>query len=40
MEIHWIPTDENEVDIFTKNLDVATYQKHAEKYVGHDEYML
>jgi hypothetical protein len=34
----WIPTDENETDIFTKNCQGPLYCKHIKKFVGEDEY--
>ena len=34
LEVHWIPTDENNSDLFTKNLDGPTFAKHALVYVG------
>ena len=39
IQYKWIPTDDNFTDIFTKNLDAATFNKHAAVYCGHDEYM-
>ena len=34
LEIKWISTDDNEADIFTKNLDTATYEKQEAKFTG------
>ena len=31
--------EDNPSDIFTKNLQGPSFNKHASKYVGHDEYM-
>ena len=39
MEYKWIPTGENHTDIFTKNVDATTFNKHIKKYVGIDKYM-
>jgi hypothetical protein len=35
----WIPTDENEADMFTKNLDGNTFEKHLKRINGQDKYM-
>jgi hypothetical protein len=35
----WIPTEENSVDLFTKNLSGPAFDKHASVYVGEDDYM-
>ena len=35
----WIRSEDNYTDIFTKNLDGATYNKHAQHFVGKDKYM-
>ena len=35
----WIPTDENSVDLFTKNLAGPLFQKHTAVYCGVDAYM-
>ena len=37
--VRWIPTDENESDIYTKNAKKATYLKHIKRFVGKDEYI-
>ena len=34
----WIPADENETDIFTKNCQGPLFCKHIKKFVGEDEY--
>ena len=34
----WISGDENEADLFTKNLAGPDYNKHAEKFCGEDGY--
>ena len=39
IKYEWIPSEDNFTDIFTKNLDAATFNKHAAVLVGHDEYM-
>ena len=39
LSIEWISTDKNEADLYMKNLDRATYEKHAAKFVGEDKYM-
>ena len=36
--IRWIPTVENEADLFTKNLDGPLFAKFAKAFVGDDEY--
>ena len=36
--IRWIPTAENEADLFTKNLDGPLFAKFAKAFVGDDEY--
>ena len=33
LEVWWVPTDENNSDLFTKNLDGATFTKHTFVYV-------
>ena len=30
IRVHWIPTAENSSDLFTKNLDIATFKKHVK----------
>ena len=37
--IKWIPTEENESDIYTKNVDSTLFNKHVSKLIGKDEYM-
>ena len=37
--VEWIPTDTNDSDLFTKNLDGPLFKKFAKVYVGEDEYM-
>ena len=37
--VKWIPTDTNDSDLFTKNLDGPLFKKFAKVYVGEDEYM-
>jgi hypothetical protein len=32
IRIEWIPTDENESDIFTKNVDISTFEKHRQQF--------
>ena len=34
----WVPTSENEADIFTKNCSGPVFEKHIVKFVGEDEY--
>jgi hypothetical protein len=34
IEVKWLQGTENPADLFTKNLDKATYEKHAEVYLG------
>ena len=36
--VKWISTDENEADLFTKNLDGPLFAKFAKAFVGDDEY--
>ena len=35
-----VPRDENDADIFTKNVTRAIFEKHLPKSVGKDEYMV
>jgi hypothetical protein len=35
----WVSGDNNPADLFTKNLQGPTFNKHASNFVGHDEYM-
>ena len=37
--VEWIPTESNDSDIFTKNLDGPLFKRFAKVYVGVDEYM-
>ncbi len=37
--VKWIPTETNDSDIFTKNLDGPLFRKFAKVYIGDDEYM-
>ena len=37
--IKHVPGDENDADIFTKNVTPAVFEKHLPLYVGKDEYM-
>ena len=37
--VRWIPGDENEVSIFTKNTAAPIFERHIPKLVGDDEYM-
>jgi hypothetical protein len=39
VRVKWIPTEENSVDVFTKNLFGPLYEKHITTYVGTDQYM-
>ena len=36
--VRWIPTSENEADLFTKKLDGPLFAKFAKAFVGDDEY--
>ena len=36
--VNWIGTDENSSDLFTKNLDGPTFEKHTKTYCGADKY--
>jgi hypothetical protein len=38
IRVHWHSTHENESDIYTKNLDRKTFDKHVETMMGEDEY--
>lgn len=38
LTIEWLKGSENPVDMLTKNLNGPTFNKHAEKFVGKDEY--
>ena len=37
--IKHVPGIENDVDIFTKNVDAQTFERHLPAYVGNDKYM-
>ena len=37
--IRYVPGDENDADIFTKNMMAAIFDRHVPKFVGVDEYM-
>ena len=39
LSINWILTDSNEADLYTKNLNGATFVKHCSVFTGMDEYM-
>jgi hypothetical protein len=39
VRVKWIPTEENSVDVFTKNLFGPLYEKQIKTYVGTDQYM-
>lgn len=39
IKVNWIPGSENDSDLFTKNLDRKTFEKHASYFVGKDNYM-
>ena len=39
IEVFWIPTDDNSLDLFTKNLMGPLFEKHVKVYCGEDEYM-
>ena len=34
LEVKWLPGKDNPSDMFTKNLDKKTFEKHAETYLG------
>ena len=38
IRVHWHSTDDNEADIFTKNLDRRTFERHIETMIGKDKY--
>ena len=40
IEVRHVPGDESDVDIFTKNVVRAIFEKHIPKFVGKDEYMV
>ena len=40
IEVRHVPGDENNLDIFTKNVTRAIFEKHLPKFVGKDEYMV
>eukprot|EP00956_Cyclotella_meneghiniana_P017441 scaffold28424_cov41-Cyclotella_meneghiniana.AAC.1 len=39
MVIKHVPGIENDADIFTKNVDAQTFERHLPAFVGYDEYM-
>ena len=39
MQCVWCPTNNNEMDIFTKNVHGPQFKKHISKFVGQDLYM-
>ena len=39
MVIKHVPGVDNDADIFTKNVDAQTFERHLPVFVGHDEYM-
>jgi hypothetical protein len=39
LKVNWIPGADNDADLFTKNLDRKTFEKHTRVYVGNDKYM-
>ena len=39
LKIQWIPTSENNADLFTKNLARPIFEEHVKTYCGEDEYM-
>ena len=39
IEVKWIPTDNNEADLNTKNTIGVIFERHLPRYVGNDEYM-
>ena len=39
LRIQHVPGDDNDADIFTKNVTAAIHEKHIPKFVGVDEYM-
>ena len=38
IEVRWIPTEEKEADVNTKNTTGAIFERHIPRYVGTDEY--
>ena len=38
IKVQWIPTNENEADIFTKNVDSKIFKKRVSKFCGDDKY--
>ena len=38
IRVEWLPTDENESDLFTKNLGGPEFNKYASKFCGNDDY--
>jgi hypothetical protein len=39
ISVIWKKETENNYDMFTKNLGIKDFDKHATEYVGNDEYM-
>jgi len=39
LQVRWIATEEMSSDLFTKNLDGPTFEKHTAVYCGVDKYM-
>jgi hypothetical protein len=39
IDTNWIPGEEMQSDIYTKNLAGPLFEKHGSKFVGKDEYM-
>jgi hypothetical protein len=38
LEVRWISGNDNDADLFTKNLDGPTFAKHTKVYCGNDQY--
>ena len=36
--VRWIPTNTNQADLFTKNLDGSLFTKFTKAFVGEDKY--
>ena len=39
IEVRWIPTEDNESDICTKNAKEAAFIRHIKQFVGSDDYL-
>ena len=39
LKLMWMNGEDNEADLFTKNLGLVPFEKHGKQFVGHDEYM-